>query len=96
MRAFLMCAVLTVAALTVGTTSLQAQEYYHGRYYYVPRPVVVVRSAPIVVGSAPVIATPAPAPLIVTQPAVVAPAYAPGPVIVQPVFRPFISLRFGR
>jgi hypothetical protein len=90
MRAFLMCAVLAVAALTVGTNSLQAHEYYHGRYYFGPRPLIVVRPGPIVVGSAPVIVAPAPAPVVVTPP------YASGPVIVQPVFRPLISLRFGR
>ena len=94
MRAFLMGAVLTVADLTVGTTSLQAQEYYHGRYHYGPRPLIVVRPGPIVVGSAPVIVTPTPTPIIVTQPAVVTSAY--GPVIVLPVFRPLFSIRFGR
>ena len=90
MRAFLMCAVLTVAAMSVGTTSLEAHEYYHGRYYYGPRPLIVVRPGPIVVGSAPVIVAPTPAPVVVT------PAYAPGPVIVRPFFRPLISIRFGR
>jgi hypothetical protein len=33
----------------------------------------------------------APAPVIVAQPAVITPTY--GPVIVQPAFRPLISLR---
>ena len=94
MRAFLMYAVLTAAALTVGTTSLQAHEYYHGRYHYGPRPLIVLRPAPIVVGAAPVLV--APAPVLVTQPAIVTPAYAPGPVYIQPAFRPLISLRFGR
>ena len=88
MRAFFLCAALTVAALTISTDSLQASEWYRGHYYYAPRPVVVIRPAPIVVAPAPVIVAPGPA--------VVTPVYAPGPVVVQPVFRPLISLRFGR
>ena len=85
MRAFLMCAALTVAALTVGATSAQAHEWHHG-YYYGRPPVVVLRTAPIVIAPAPVVAYPAP---------VIAPAYQPAPVIVQPVVRPIVSLRFG-
>jgi hypothetical protein len=93
MRAFLMCAMLTVAGLAVGTPTVSAQEIvYHGRYYYAPRPVVVVRPSPIVVGSAPVIVAPQPPPVVATPPAVVAPA----PVVVQPVFRPLISIRLFR
>ncbi len=88
MRAFFLCAALTVAALTISTTSLQAGEWYRGHYYYAPRPVVVVRPAPIVVAPAPVLVAPAPV--------AVAPVYPSGPVVVQPVFRPLISLRFGR
>ncbi len=83
MRGFLMCAVLTVAALTVGATSAQANECYHGRYYG-PRPLVVFRP-PLVVASPPVVVAP-----VIAQPAIVS------PVIVQPAIGPFISLRFGR
>jgi hypothetical protein len=88
MRVFLMCAVLTVAALTVDATSAQAHEFYHGRYYG-PRPVVVLRP-PLVVAAPPVVL--APAPVVVGPSAIVTPA----PVIVQPAIRPIISLRIGR
>ena len=81
MRAFLMCAVLAVAGLTLTTTSARADHWYHG--YYRP-PVVVVRPAPVVIAPAPVVVVPAPV--------VVAP-YPPAPVIVAPVVRPLVSLR---
>jgi hypothetical protein len=87
MRAFFLCAALTVAALTISTDSLQAGEWHRGYYYYGPRPVVVVRPAPIVVAPAPVAI--APAPVVVT------PGYGPA-VIVRPAFHPLISLRIGR
>jgi hypothetical protein len=95
MRAFLMCAVLTVVGLAIATPTVSAQEIiYRGRYYHGPRPVVVVRPGPIVVGSAPVVVAPVPTPIVATPPAVVAPV--PAPVVVQPVFRPLISIRLFR
>ena len=88
MRAFLTCALLTVALLTVNATSAQAGWYHHG-------PIVVIRPAPVlVIRPAPVIVT-SPAPLVYAQPTIVGPAYAPAPVLVTPVNRPIVSLRFG-
>ena len=84
MRAFLMCAVLTVAGLTVGATAADAHDWHHGHYHGRPA-VVVLRPAPVVVYEAPV---------VVAQPAFV-PACQPAPVIVTPALRPLISLRVG-
>jgi hypothetical protein len=69
----LICAALTAAALATGATSAQA----YGPYFYVPRPIVVVRPAPIVVGPPMIVVRPAP---IVVSPVIVLPA----PVVVQP------------
>ena len=91
MRAFLMCAVLTVTTLTASAATLQAQEVYVGRgyhrYYYGPG--IVFRPAPIVVAPAPVVV----APPVVVGPTLVAPVYGPAPVYIAP--RPLFSIRLG-
>ena len=91
MRAFVTCALLTVGLLTVTATSAQAGWPHH---YY--GPVVVVRPGPVVVYRPAPVFVETQAPVVVAQPVVVAPAYVPAPVVVGPVFRPIISLRFGR
>jgi hypothetical protein len=94
MRAFLMGAVLAVAAFTVSTQAVQAYEPHHHYWYYGRPPVVVLRPAPVFITPAPVVVSPAP--VVVAQPTYVVPANPPATVIVQPAFRPILSLRIGR
>ena len=96
MRAFLMSAVLIVAALTVGATSVQAHDYVvHSpyRHYYHYRPEIVIRPAPVLIAPATVLV--APQPVVVAQPTVIVPTYQPAPYFVGPVIRPAFSIRIG-
>jgi hypothetical protein len=94
MRAFLMSAVLIVAALTVGATSVQAYDYVViGPYRHHYRPEIVIRPAPVLIAPAPVLVTPQS--VVVAQPTVIVPAYQPAPYIVGPVIRPAFSIRIG-
>jgi len=95
MRAFSMCAVLTVATLTAGAATAQAHDVYvcrgYHRYYY--RPEIVIRPAPIVIAPAPLVVVPAPPAPLVVGPTVIAPVYGPAPVYIAP--RPVFSIRLG-